>query len=701
MLNARFLRPRSIAVFGGREAKKVIEQCEAVGFDGEIWPVHPSHNEISGRKVYRSVAELPGSPDAAYIAVNRDLTIRIVAELSTRDAGGAVCYATGFSESGDEGDALEQSLLRAAGDMPLLGPNCYGFLNYVQGAMMWPDQQGGSRVKRGVGIITMSSNIAFNLTMQRRGLPVSYLVSLGNRLKFDLHDAITNFAELDEVSAIGLYVEGISDPRAFQQAADIARQYGKPIVALKSGHSEIASQVVMSHTAALSGSDSLIEALFERSGVARVDSLETLVETLKLLHVHGPLGGVRIGAMSTSGGDMSIMADAISETSLTLPPISDSGVLALKRVVHERMAIANPLDYQLFDWGNREGLLRTYETFMSEGFDLTISMLDLPREDRCDASDWDSAEQAIIEAAEKLKYPTAVMSTLSDNMPEALALRMLEHGIVPLCGVQAAVPAVAAAARIGQLWARNEPSPLILSSSQVELAGEHIIDEARAKEVLSTYGLSVPQSQVVMTEEEGMAAAEELGYPVVVKALGIAHKTDVGGVRLNLVQPAEVAGAVAHMLTMGPTVLIERMVSGSVAELIVGVSRDEQFGLHLVVGAGGILVELLKDSRPLLLPTSRTEVEKALRSLQTSSLLTGFRGRPEADMEAAIDAVMAIAAFAEDRSGSLIELDVNPLMILPEGQGVVAADALIRFVPGYQKTSQSDRPASAVDPVTQ
>ncbi|MBK1885639.1 acetate--CoA ligase family protein [Marinobacter sp. DY40_1A1] len=701
MLSARFLRPKSIAVFGGREAKKVIEQCEAVGFTGEIWPVHPKHEEILGRKAYRSVAELPGSPDAAYIAVNRDLSIQIVGELAARDSGGAVCYATGFSEAGEQGKALEQSLLRAAGNMPLMGPNCYGFLNYIQGAMMWPDQQGGRRVERGVAFITMSSNIAFNLTMQRRGLPVSYLVSLGNRLKFDLHDAISTFAEQDEVSAIGLYVEGISDPRAFQRAADIARQYGKPIVALKSGHSEIASQVVMSHTAALSGSDSLIDALFERAGVARVNSLETLVETLKLLHVHGPLGGVRIGAMSTSGGDMSIMADAISETPLTLPPISDSGVLALKRVVHERMAIANPLDYQLFDWGNRDGLLRTYETFMNEGFDLTISMLDLPREDRCDASDWESAEQAIIEAAQNLKYPTAVMSTMSDNLPEALALRMIDRGIVPLCGVQAAVPAVAAAARIGQLWARKEPTQLILSGTQVELVGEHLIDEARAKEVLSAYGLSVPQSRVVSKVEDGIAAAQELGYPVVVKALGIAHKTDVGGVRLNLTQPADVADAVEHMLTMGRTVLIERMVSGSVAELIVGVSRDEQFGLHLVVGAGGILVELLKDSRPLLLPTNRTEVEKALRSLQAASLLTGFRGRSEADLEAVIDAVMAVAVFAEDHVESLIELDVNPLMVLPEGQGVVAADALIRFVPGHHQTTQAAHLASAVDVVTE
>ncbi|QBM16904.1 protein lysine acetyltransferase Pat [Marinobacter sp. JH2] len=699
MLSARFLRPKSIAVFGGREAKKVIEQCEAVGFTGEIWPVHPRHTEISGRKTYRSVAELPNSPDAAYIAVNRNLSIQIVSELAARNAGGVVCYATGFSESGEDGKELEQQLLKAAGNMPLLGPNCYGFLNYIQGAMMWPDQQGGRQVEQGVALITMSSNIAFNLTMQRRGLPISYLVSLGNRLKFDLQDAITTFAQQEEVTAIGLYVEGIADPRAFQEAAEVARQFGKPIVALKSGHSEVASRVVMSHTAALSGSDELIDALFERSGVARVNSLETLIETLKLLHVHGPLSGARVGAMSTSGGDMTILADAISETTLTLAPLSDSGAIALKQVVHERMVVGNPLDYQLFDWGDQERLQITYEAFMNEGFDLTVSMLDLPREDRCDGSDWQSAEYAFIEASKNAQYPTAVMSTISDNLPEALALRLFDSGIVPLNGIQAAVPAIEAAARIGQLWARPSPTELILPSVPTYLPDEQIIDEASAKAALAKHGLAIPSSRIVNTEEEGVAAANALGYPVVIKALGIAHKTDVGGVRLNLTSPASVAEAVSEMRLLAQDVLVEKMVTGAVTELIVGVNRDEQFGLHLVVGAGGIMVELLKDSHPLLLPTSRFEIEAALRSLKTSSLLFGFRGREEADLEAVIDAVLAIAAYAQAHAASLIELDVNPLMVLAKGQGVVAADALIRLAPGALHTKQSVREIADQEPV--
>ena len=192
----RLLRPKSIAVFGGGVAEELVRQCDRMGYGGEIWPVHPKKENVLGRRVYRTVEDLPGSPDAAYVGVNRNLTIDIVRGLATRDAGGAICYATGFTEAGEEGSELEKQLLDAAGEMPLVGPNCYGLLNYVDGALLWPDQQGGRRVETGVAIVSMSSNVAFNLSMQRRGLPIAYMMSLGNQLKFKLEDAIM-FARQD------------------------------------------------------------------------------------------------------------------------------------------------------------------------------------------------------------------------------------------------------------------------------------------------------------------------------------------------------------------------------------------------------------------------------------------------------------------------------------------------------------------------
>ena len=243
----RLLEPRSIAVFGGAQAQEVIRQSDRMGYNGEIWPVHPKKTEILGRKVYRSVEDLPGSPDAVYVGVNRQLTIDIVRDLAARGAGGAICYATGFTEAGEEGAELQRQLLEASGDMPLIGPNCYGLLNYLSGAMLWPDQQGGRRVDEGVAIITMSSNVGFNLTMQRRGLPVAYMMSLGNKLKFDIHDAVNTFARQDRVTALGLYMESMPDPKAFQEAVDVARELGKPIVAIKTGRSEAAQKLSLIH----------------------------------------------------------------------------------------------------------------------------------------------------------------------------------------------------------------------------------------------------------------------------------------------------------------------------------------------------------------------------------------------------------------------------------------------------------------------
>lgn len=673
----RLLQPRSIAVFGGAAATELIRQCDLMGYQGELWPVHPKKDEILGRKVYRSVEELPGSPDAAYVAVNRNLTIDIVGDLAAREAGGAICYATGFTEAGKEGAELEKQLLEACGEMPLIGPNSYGVLDYVDGAMLWPDQQGGRRVETGIALITMSSNVAFNLTMQRRGLPIAYVVSLGNRLKFDLHDAIRELAGQDRVTALGLYLEAMPDPREFEAAVEIARQQGKPIVAIKTGRSEAAQKIVVSHTASLAGSDALISALFERVGVARVDSLEELMEALKVLHVLGPLQGGRIGAMSTSGGDLSLVGDAMMGSSLTMPALSERGVERVRSIVHERMVVANPLDYQMFDWNNENRLAETFSAFLAEGFDLSLCLLDYPRADRCDPSSWKGAEEGFLRASKQTGAPAAVLATFTDTLPESLAERLVGEGIVPLAGIDTGLAGIRAAVDVGAAWARPSASPLMVSGEEEGGTDTRVLDEAESKRFLAKYGVPVPASEVVADPQEAAAAAEKLGFPVVVKALGVTHKTDMGGVVLGLTGGEAVQEAVTGMSSLAERFLVESMVDGVVAELIVGVARDAQFGPHLVVGGGGVLVELMKDSRCLLLPTSKQEVLRALNNLQCAPLFHGFRGRPRADLDAAADAILAIGGFVEDNPDSIEELDVNPLLLLPEGQGAVAADALL------------------------
>jgi acyl-CoA synthetase (NDP forming) len=675
---ARLLDPRSIAVFGGAQAQEVIRQCDLMGYDGEIWPVHPKKDEIQGRKVYRAVDELPGSPDAAYVGVNRNLTIDIIKGLAALDAGGAISYATGFAEAGEEGSELTQQLLEASGEMALVGPNCYGLLNYVSGAMLWPDQQGGKRVDKGVAIITMSSNVGFNLTMQRRGLPIAYMVSLGNRIKFDLHDAIKIFARQERVTAIGLYLETMPDPAAFQEAVDVARELGKPIVAVKTGRSQVAQKVVVSHTASLAGSDVLVSALFERLGVARVDSLEALVEALKVLHVLGPLKGGRIAAMSTSGGDLTLLADALSP-GLTLPPLSAAAVDRLRAVVHERVVPSNPFDYQMFSWDDDDANAAIFGALLADDFDVALCLLDYPRADKCDQSTWGGAERGFVRAAQATGTKGAVMATFSDTVSESVAERLMEDGVALLAGIEDGVAAVKAAVDIGAAWQRSPSLPLITDPDGGARGAARVLDEAESKALLAQAGVHVPASRVVGSAEEAVAAAEELGFPVVVKALGVAHKSDVGGVRLDLRSAEEVAEAMAMMAGLSASYLVERMVEGTVTELIVGVARDPQFGPYLVVGGGGILVELMKDSASLLLPVTREQVLAAVGALKCAPLLNCFRGCPQADLNAAADVVMAVAALVEKDPSAIAELDINPLLVLEEGRGAVAADALIRL----------------------
>jgi acyl-CoA synthetase (NDP forming) len=674
----RLLNPGSIAVFGGAHAEELIRQCDRMGYQGEIWPVHPKKTEILGRKVYRSVNDLPGSPDAAYIGVNRNLTVDIVRDLVARKSGGAICYATGFIEVGEDGLELQKQLLEASGDMPLIGPNCYGLLNYISGAMLWPDQQGGQRVEKGVAIITMSSNVGFNLTMQRRGLPIAYMMSLGNRLKFELHDAIRLLARQEHVTALGLYLETMSDPKAFEEAVNFARELGKPIVAIKTGRSEVAQKMVVSHTASLAGSDVLVSALFERLGVARVDSLEALMEALKVLHVLGPLKGGRIGAMSTSGGDLTLLADALG-SGLSMPPLTEKVANELRKTIHERVVAANPFDYQMFTWNDEEQNAENFTTFLTEDFDVSLCLLDYPREDLCDQSTWNGAERGFVRAVQKTGTKGAVLATVSDTISEPVAARLMKDGVAMLAGIDNGVAGIRAAVDVGAAWSQP-PSLLLIAKLDQDLDGPILVlDEAGSKELLSGWGITVPAGRVVQSAEDAVAVANELGFPIVVKALGVAHKTDVGGVRLNLNSSEEVSTVVQELSSLSRSFLIEKMVTGVVAELIVGVARDQHFGPYLLVGGGGILVEVLKDTQSILLPTSKEYILQALGKLKCAPLLNGFRGVAPADLNATADVIMAVADIVVKNPSSILELDINPLMILAKGKGVVAADALIRL----------------------
>ena len=680
----RLLRPRSIAVIGGREAAEAARQCRRIGFEGEIWPVHPRHRTVQGLACFRSVADLPGVPDAAFVGVNRELSVRVVAELAHLGAGGAVCYAAGFQEAVAEdagARALQRDLVDAAGAMPLIGPNCFGFLNYLDGAALWPDQHGGRRVTRGVALIAQSSNLAINLTMQRRGLPVGYVLTLGNQAAVGLADLIRGALGDDRVTAIGLYAEGLGDIGDLARALGQAQAQGVPVVALKAGRTPEAAAAVLSHSASLAGADRLADAFFARHGVARVESLGGFLDALNLLDVHGPLTGPELCALSCSGGEAALIADAARGRRVRFRPLRGAERAAVKATLGDLVAVANPLDYHTFIWGDEARLTRAFGAMLGLGFDLGLLVLDFPRDDRCDAATWQPTLAAIKTAARVSGTPTGVVATLPENLPEAVALELRDAGIAPLFGLESALEAAASAWTVGA--ARDRPAARPMADPGGPPGGDRVLlDEAAAKAELAAFGLAIPSGRVADGAADAAAAAAEIGFPVAVKAIGLAHKTERDGVRLGLADGAAVLDAVAALAPLGPRVLVEAMVPDPVAELIVGAVRDPQFGLHLVVGAGGTAVELMADSRVLLLPTDEATVRAALAELKIWPLLGGWRGRPAADVAAAVRAILGVADFAMARADRLLELDVNPLILRAAGLGAVAADAVIRFCKG-------------------
>jgi acyl-CoA synthetase (NDP forming) len=673
----RLLGPRSIVIVGGQAAEVAVRQCVDMGFDGDIWPIHPTRYVLGGLPCFRDLSQVPGVPDAAFVAVSRERTVDVVAALAELGAGGVVCHASGFAEDGSHGAALQQKLVEAAGGMALIGPNCLGLLNYLDGVALWPEQHGGSRVDTGVAVIAQSGNLAENITMQRRSLPIAQLVTIGNGAVTGAVDLIEVMLSDPRVTAIGLYLEEIPEVAELSRVAGEALRRRVPIVAIKSGSSELGARVTLSHTSSLAGSDALVSALFDRLGIARVRDLETFLETLKLLHVHGTLPGVSLASASCSGGEAAHMADLAHAAGLTLPDFSAATQDRLRAVLGDRVSVRNPLDYHTYIWGDFDALTECFAAFLEADVDCHLLMLDFPRADRCDISEFETTIAALEEAQRQTGARACVVASLPEGMPESVAGRLMTAGIAPMQGIGSCLAALVAAQKVGAAQAAVDgllpltPVPALAAGS----VGQW--DESHAKDALASYGLALPRSAVAYRHAEAPDLAADLGFPVVLKALStdLAHKSQIGGVQVGLDSKAAVRRAVASMGGLSDRFLVEQMIEGSALELIVGVQRDPQLGLALTVGAGGVLVELIQDVATILLPTTAGDIRAALKRLRIWPVLSGSRGT--VSLDAVVESIVAIVAFASDHAERLVELEVNPLLVLPDRAVVV--DALIRM----------------------
>ena len=669
----RLFSPKSVVVIGGGVwCRSVIEQLFKIGYKGKIFPVHPSKKEILGLKYFKDLEEVPAKIDASFVGINRNTTIEVVKKLNDLNAGGAVCFASGFLEAEDDKQGsgeLQKSLIEAAGDMPILGPNCYGFINYLDRSVLWPDQHGGKPVDRGVAILTQSSNLAINITMQTRGLPISYIMSVGNQASLGFSEIGMYLLSDPRVTALGLHIEGIGDIRAFEELATKARKLSKSIVVLKVGKSAEARKAAQSHTASLAGDAQGAKSLFKRLGIVEVDRLEVLVETLKIFHLNGPLFSKNVRSLSCSGGEASLVSDLGQEYGIHFPKLEKENVSELRSVLGEMVALSNPLDYHTYIWGNVEAMASAFIAMMRAHDGITIIVVDFPRDDNCDPSAWNCVVKAAKKAKNTGDKPLALVSTLCENIPEHVSFELLESNIITLHGLDTGLAAISASASNQTVV---DPKPIFLSNPTGKST---LVDEYIAIKSLEKYGLKIPKTEKCLLSDAHFVS-DQIGYPVVLKALGSAHKSELGEVFLNLENQKAVKNALKKVSKKH--VIIEKMIDDAIVELLIGIVHDPAHGMLLTIGAGGILTEILSDTSSLLLPSSEDDVLECFNQLKISKIAKGYRGFSGVDVNQIVDAIMKIQEFVLDNRDRVFEIEINPLIVT--SYEVIVADALIRKV---------------------
>jgi acyl-CoA synthetase (NDP forming) len=679
----RLLHARHVAVVGGERIAVVLETLRRGAYAGHVWPVSRRARQIAGIEAFPDFDSLPSAPDATFIGVPAEQTVEVVRTLSACGAGGAVAYASGFAEAG--GAALQRRLIDASGNLALIGPNCFGLINAVNGASLWPLDTITPKVARGAAILAQSGNFSINIATTQRDMPVAYNISIGNQAVLGLEDYIEVLAADPAVQALGICMEGIRDVPRFAAAAAAACANGIPIVALKIGTSALGAQLTVSHTGSLAGTDALYAALFERTGIVRVETVASFVDTLKALMVLHGRPCRRVAVFSCSGGDAGLAADWADRMGLVLPQPGPAESRRLAQALPAFACAGNPQDYSNALWGAEQPLREVFAAGLAATADVGMLIIDSPTEPV--TAPIAATLRALGHASRGAGKPAAVVPMLPENLSPSTRALIAAEGLFSLHGIDDAFRALSHAAD----HAEAGMAPAVpMQLGPLPCGRETLVDESTAKRLLAGAGIQVPIGEEVALDGVA-AAARRIGGPVAVKALSanLAHKSECGAVVLGcnggesaLRAARAIKEAVERVRPDLPVerFLVEAMVRAPVAELIAGVRRDPQFGYSLIVGAGGTAVELERDTALLLLPSSPAAIERSLRRCRVAARLDGHRGGPRADWAAAISAIQAIANFALQLGDRVLELEINPLMVLPEGCGVVAADALLRWM---------------------
>ena len=692
--------PRSVAVVGaspkGGYGLGVITALTSLGFAGTIYPVNPHYEIVAGFPAYPEVGAIPEPVDAVAIAVPSQAVPGVVRQAIAARAKSGVAFGSGFAEAGDAGRSLQAELRALCGArFPLIGPNCLGVMSYLGGAALWAITIGARRRAGTVGLVAQSGNMALTLMASSRGLELAHAVSAGNQAVVDAVDVMSFYLTEPGIRVIAAVIEGIADVAKFRRVAARAAERDIPIVALKIGRSEKASRAAVAHTGSLTGADQLYDALFTQCGVLRVDDLEELMETAKLLAADRRPTGPGLGVFASSGGECGLIADVAAASGVALPDLRPETREELRGILPPFANPLNPLDITASGWGNR-AIYGDVATLLAAtpGVDIVACIGDTTRNSGpLSATGWDKMIAGMADARARTDKPIAVINTLTD-VADAMTDALAAHGLIHLSGARNAARAIGHAGRYAR-WRReyralpgSAPRDAARRSRVLALlpaAGSGGVAESASKELLRFYDIPIPAGGLAGSVEEALALANTVGYPVVLKieADGVHHKTEVGGIALGIASDAQLraehAALLARVAARAPDarlrgVRVERMASGLV-ELIVGGRNDPLFGPIVVAGFGGVLAEALQDVATRLAPVNAEEARAMLGELRGAALLGPFRGRPASDVAAAADVISRVSQMLIELT-ELREVDLNPVLVGAEGDGCIAVDAL-------------------------
>ena len=687
---SRLLQPRSVAIIGAsadptKTAGRPVAYLQKHGYAGQILPVNPKADRIGDLPCYADIASLPVVPDVGIVLLGAERAHLAVRDLAARGTAAAIVLASGYTETGEDGARRQRQLIEAAGSMRILGPNTIGLVNLTDKIVL--SATGALEMDHfpvgGIGVVSQSGGILGSLLSRAaaRGIGLSKLISTSNEVDLELADFIDHLADDEATKVIALYVETVRNPQKFRAAALKAARAGKPVVAFKIGRSEAGAAAAVSHTGAMAGADRMYDALFRQTGVIRAQSFNDLLDIPVALATGRKLRGNRVAILTSTGGAGTLVSDDLGLHGFDTPPPDAATAEALRALQTGSEAVLdrNPIDVTLA--GLRPDLLRGAIT----------ALLASPSYDAL----------TIIVGSSSLAQPELMAGAIQDCLPHTdkpvLAYISPHAPEVGALLTQRGVPAFAAAESCtAALGAMLEASRFV-APDEVQTAGPAVavdefapgsLDEAQAKQLFARFGVPCAGEVIVSTPSEAEAATRELGGRVVLKILSsqITHKSDVGGVAVGLT--AETVGA--RLTQMAADVeakagvrpqryLVQEMVGGG-TELILGMHRDP-LGTAILLGMGGVTAELFKDTTMRLLPAqgglSRAEALSMAKDLKTWPLLDGFRGRPKADVEALVDVIVAFSRMAAQLGERLVEAEINPVFVLPQGQGVRAADGVV------------------------